>query len=174
MNKQAKLEMTTRIASLKLAKIEKEAFLNIKKIMTKIMSFLPRGMQAMLQGADEDQIATQVKRLQKDKKFMKIVEEAPKKSSIKELWGYFSFSIKRAYRFGKSALAVATILAIIFSLLGGVAYYLGGGEIASVLAGFLIAPAFDVDFEVGPNKKQQESNAREIAKSRLLNNRRYR
>lgn len=168
MNKQAQ-----RVATLRIAQMEKEALFNAKKIMTKIMSYLPRNAQALLQGANEEQITKQIKRLKKDKEFMKLVEEAPEKSSIRDLWGYFSFSIKRAFNFGKTAITVAIILGILLVLLGGVGYLLGGGEIGYLLAGFLVAPAFDFEVEDPKSRrKRQDSNAREIAKNRLLNDRR--
>lgn len=168
MNKQAQ-----RVARLKIAQMEKEALFNAKKIMTKIMSYLPNEAQALLQGASEEQIARQVKRLEKDKEFMKLVEEAPKKSSIRELWGYFSFSIKRLFNFGKAVLVVAIVLGILLVLLKGVGYLLGGGDLGYLLAGFLFAPAVDFDVDDPKSrKKRQEGNAREIAKNRLLNDRR--
>jgi len=167
--------MAIRVASLKVAQMEKEAFINAKRIMTKIMSYLPNDIQALLQGANEEQITKQIKRLQKDKEFMKIVEEAPKKSSIRELWGYFSFSIKRVFNFGKKALGVAIFLGVLLAMLGGMAYFLGGGEIGALIAGFLFAPAIDFEYDSDPKsiRKRQESNAREIAKNRLLNDREY-
>ena len=165
MNKQAQ-----RVASLKIAKMEEGAFFKAKKIMTEIMSYLPRSAQALLQGATEDQIATQVKRLKKDKEFMKLVEDAPEKSSIRKLWGYFSFSIKRVYKFGKSVLILAIILGILLALLGDVGYLLMGGDIVYLLVGFVFAPALEFEFDDPKStRKRQDSNAREIAKNRIHN-----
>lgn len=173
MNKIAKQEMAVRVASHKIARMEKQAFFKVKSVLTKVMSFLPRNVQQVLQGADEEQIAKQIKKLKKDKEFMKIVEEAPEGSSIRDLWGYFSFSLRRAYNFGKKALIVAVILGVVLAMLGSVAYLFGGGYLEAFLVGFLFAPMLDLggDDDAKTTKKRQEENAREIAKNRLLNNR---
>jgi hypothetical protein len=161
-------EMAKRIASYKIAQMEKQAiFGQAKKFLSRAISALPRGLQRIMQGADDREIRKAVRKLEKDEKFRRIVEEAPPKSSLKSLYGYFSFSIKRAFKYAGPPLVVAALLGLLCFHLGmGVAWYL------MMLAGLIV----NIYIEMGmPNPTEEElerrnrQNAMEIAKGRLLN-----
>ena len=166
MNKQA---MVQRVAYRKIAEMEKQAFLSkAKKLLVKMMSSLPRGWQRLLQGADEEEIQRAIVRLKRDKKFQEIVDSAPPKSSLRSLYDYFSFSIKRAFRFAGATLLISAILGVIVYLLGGIALAVGG-NVGLFILGSLMGDAFDVEMpDYNRSDKQNKENATEIARGRLL------
>tara|TARA_B100000424_G_scaffold271478_1_gene274344 strand:+ start:2115 stop:3647 length:1533 start_codon:yes stop_codon:yes gene_type:complete len=161
MNKQA---MVQRVAYLKIAEMERQAFLSkAKKIIEDIMSSLPSGWQRFLQGADEDEIKRAIRKLQKDKKFKGIIDSAPPKSSLRSLFDYFSFSIKRAFRFTGATLLALAIFAVVASLLGSIAPLIGG-NIGLLIVGLMLGDGY-----AGNDSENYKQNASEIAKGRLLN-----
>ena len=83
----------------RIAKLEKKAFIGIlTKKVKGLIQWISNNIQIVLIGTNMQRIEKEIKRLQKNEKFMKVVRNAPPRSTFRQIWGYMFVYLKRIPR----------------------------------------------------------------------------
>jgi hypothetical protein len=175
------MSMEMKLARLesRVARMEKQAMLKkikqaIVKVVRELGPTISEGLRKITYGANNREIQREMDKLRKDPYFQKVLENAPRRGSIKKLWSYFKIYLKKAAVLGLASLKYIvplTFIAIIqvkFPTLGFEDWLWPGALAYAANIGFYV---FERDAESYLRTDEKDYYARELAKQRLLNER---
>lgn len=176
------MSMEMKLARLenRVARMEKEAMLKkIKQAIVKVLRGLgpsiSEGLRKVTLGANTREIQREMDSLRKKPYFQKVLEDAPRRGSIKKLWNYFSIYLKKAAVLGVASLKYIVPVAFILVLHMKFAIPITFSDwmVPAVLAyaANVGLHVFQMDVESYLRTDEKDYYARELAKQRLLNER---
>ena len=176
------MSMEMKLARLenRVARMEKEAMLKkIKQAIVKVVRGLGpsilEGLRKVTLGANTREIQREMDSLRKSRYFQKVLEDAPRRGSIKKLWNYFKIYLKKAAVLGLASLKYLVPFALIliiqvkfFDLFAVSGLLLPAVLTYAVHVGLHV---FELEAKSYLRTDEKDYYARELAKQRLLNER---